>query len=68
MTVRNYTPYARPSFNGEHRPMNPAPAEWIEVGEPRLPGWTRALIIVAGSGIGWGVVAGLVLMAVELAR
>lgn len=66
--MRTFTNYSRYTFNGERRPMNPAPAERFEVSEPKLPGWVRVLMLVACSGIGWGVLAGAVVMAVELAR
>jgi hypothetical protein len=66
--IRNTTPMPRYTFNGERRPISFEGGEWLSVSERKFSGLVRALIIVVGSGLGWGVAIGLVVMAMELVR
>ena len=66
--IPNYVPYARTSYNGERRPINHQSGEWMTFGQRKFVGWSRILMLIVGSGLGWGVAIGLAIMAMEMNR
>ena len=66
--IRNFQPYARMTYNGERRPINHQGVKLMTFGQRKFVGWSRILMLIVGSGLGWGVAIGLAIMAMEMNR